>query len=522
MKRQMTTRQMAAQDVLINVRDLAFRYAGGGARVLDGINLVVRRGEAVGIFGKSGSGKSTLCLCLAGVIPARQGGEFTGDVKILGRSTREMSLSEAARYVGIVFQDPDTQVLLGTVEDEVAFAPENLCLPAPEIEDRVTGALDAVGISELRHANPAKLSGGQKHLVAIACALALDPQVLVLDEVLSHLDPVGRELVRGALMRLRGQGRSLVLVDHEPGSLAGVDRVLVLDGGKVVIEGRPEAVFGDKASLTALGLWADYPSSPGSRALRGADRVCLVSVRDLWFAYPATGSGGRSETQRRRGMEAICLEDPECPGKCWALRGVSVEVRRGEIVGLTGPNGSGKTTLSKCIAGVLRPARGTVLLDGRPADRMSLADIGGKVGYVFQNPERQFFADTALDEVAFAPGLRGVDAGQARKAAERILSRVGLTHLKDAPTHSLSEGEKRRLAIGAVLSMEPEGLVLDEPTTGLDRVRKRELGDILRDLAAGGSAVMAISHDLDFLQAYADRIITMDRGRVTSDERNSA
>lgn len=514
---------MAAQDVLINVEDLAFRYSENGPPVLDGMSFAVRRGEAVGIFGRSGSGKSTLCLCLAGVIPARQGGELTGDVQILGRSTRRMSLSEAARHVGIVFQDPDAQILFGSVEDEVAFAPENLCLLPQEIEDRVTRALAEVGIAELRHANPAKLSGGQKHLVAIACALALDPPVLILDEVLSHLDPAGRELVRGVLMRLRGQGRSLVLVDHEPSCLADMDRILVIDGGKVVMEGSPEAVFGDKAALAALGLWADYPFSPNSSAFRSFDGPCLVSVRDLWFAYPAFERGPRTEVgPRPRGVGARGLVDSSGLDDCWALRGVSLDVRRGEVVGLTGPNGSGKTTLSKCIAGILKPTRGTVLLAGQPAGRMSLAEIANKVGYVFQNPERQFFADTALEEVAFAPRVRGIDPDQALKAAERILSKLGLSHRKHAPCHSLSEGEKRRLAIGAVLSMEAEGLILDEPTSGLDRVWRMELGQVLRDLASGGIGVMVISHDLDFLRAYADRIITMDRGRVTSDERNSS
>jgi energy-coupling factor transport system ATP-binding protein len=426
---------------LATVDGLRFAYAGG-APVLDEVTLRLDEGEHVALLGPSGSGKSTLLRALAGLVPHFHGGTFAGRVVVAGLDTRETRPGMLAGTVASVFQDPEDQVVMAKVANEVAFGLENVGAPPAEIWSRVEEALMLVGAEHLADRATGELSGGELQRVSLASALALRPRLLLLDEPTSQIDPAAADAFFDAVERL--ECAVLVSEQRPARPLAHVGRVLFMDGGRIVLDAPRDKALAWLAEHRPLYL----PHGP--------EAVC--SVRAVSFAY----------------------------GDQPVLEGVSLEVRRGEIVALTGPNGAGKTTLAQLACGLLEPASGSV--------------EHARAAYLAQDPGRHVVTERVLDEVALAAPV---------ERARRTLERLGLAGKLDRHPRDLSSGERERLALAAVLATEPELLVLDEPTRGVDPERKDELARLLRS-EAPQRGTLVVTHDLAWASAVADRVVELD------------
>jgi energy-coupling factor transport system ATP-binding protein len=428
---------------LAALQRLTFRYPEAERPSLDDVSLELAPGEVVAVLGPSGSGKSTLLRALSGLVPHFHGGRFAGRAVVAGLDTRSAGPSELAGTVASVFQDPEDQVVLTVVRNEVAFGLENLGTPADAIWDRAEESLAAVGAEHLARRRTTAVSGGELQRVCLASALALRPRLLLLDEPTSQLDPAGAETF---LALVRASGVAAVLAEQRPlRTLALADRVLFLDGGRLLLDA-PR----DEAAEWLAKNWPAYVAEPSPVLPEATTSEAVVNIENAWFSF----------------------------GEIQALRGAELEVRRGEIVVLEGPNGSGKSTLAKLAAGLLEPAAGLVTRTGR-------------AGYVSQDPGRYLVRERVRDEVALAVG------GDGRRAAA-ALDVVGLGWASDRHPRDLSSGERERLALAAVAVAEPDLLVLDEPTRGMDPERKAALAAWLEAYAAAGHAVLVATHDAGF------------------------
>ena len=435
---------------LASIDRLTYAYPGSPPALCE-VSLRIEEGEVVLLLGASGSGKSTLLRALAGLVPWFHGGRFEGRVVVAGRDTRRARPAELAGTVASVFQDPEDQVVLGRVEAEVAFGLENVGTPPGEIAGRVRSALAAVGSEHLAGRRVAELSGGELQRVCLASALALEPRLLLLDEPTSQLDHEGAEAF---LERALGNGAAVVLSEQRPAVvLRYADRVVFLERGRIVLDASREDAL----------EWLDehrpaWTQEPGNVSLRaGEETVCRVE--HVSFAY---GDGPR------------------------VLDGASLELRRGEIVALTGPNGCGKTTLAKLAAGLLEPQAGSV-------------ERAGRAAFLLQDPGRYLVCERVDEEVALGGGTA---------EAQRVLAAVGLAGYEARHPRDLSSGERERLALATVLVGDPDLLVLDEPTRGIDPERKLELAALLR-AQAGARATLVVTHDRAFASAVADREISL-------------
>ena len=437
---------------LASLTRLSFSYPGGGLALGD-VTLSVEPGEVLLLLGPSGSGKSTVLRALAGLVPWFHGGRFEGRVEVAGRDTRHTRPAELAGTVATVFQDPEDQVVLGRVEAEVAFGLENVGTPPRAIARRVTDALEAVGAAHLSGRRVTELSGGELQRVCLASALALAPQLLLLDEPSSQLDPEG---AAAFFEHALDTGAAVVLSEQHPAlALPLADRVAFLERGRVLLDApRDEALAWLEEHRPAWAL------EPRHRLLQGSEVGEVVCrVEDVTFAY---------------------ADGPP------AVDGVSLELRRGEIVALTGPNGSGKSTLAKLAAGLLEPQGGSVT-------RM------GRASFLLQDPGRYLVRERAQDEVEL-----GADPERARRA----IADVGLTGYEERHPSDLSTGERERLALATVLVTEPDLLVLDEPTRGIDPERKAQLAELLC-AQAQTRATLLVTHDRAFADSVADRVVSL-------------
>lgn len=466
----------------MSVRNLSFTFDGELERALDNISLDIFAGEFVFLAGPSGCGKSTLAKAMAGYIPHVIEGETAGGVWIDGVDSRELDLSDIAVRVSMCQQDPEAQFCTLTVEDEVAFGPENLALPAAEVKRRAAAALADLKCTHLRGRDIFALSGGEQQRVAIASMLAMEPEVLILDEPTSSLDPDAAEEVWAAIEELRTRrGTTIVVIEHRfDRLLAHASRMIVMERGAVVMDGEPETVH--RRYMEML-----HPSWPELAApLADGEARCSIRVKDLKFVV---------------GEKAI-------------LRGVSFEARPGELIGVVGANGSGKTTFLSCLVGIARATSGEVEMEGLNAVLTRVSEIARKTGFVFQSPNHQLFESTVGDEVAFAARNFGLDR-QAR--AREVMREYELLGYEGRHPLKLSHGEKRRVNLCSILPHDPEVILLDEPFIGQDAINSaRILSDILRMKQAGKTVVM-VAHDMEIVFRYCDRVVLFEGGRIVVD-----
>ncbi|GIT79620.1 cobalt ABC transporter ATP-binding protein [Leifsonia sp. LS1] len=529
---------MAEGPAPLRAHGVRIRHEGAEVWTPDGVDLRIASGEVLLVLGPSGCGKSTLALALNGLVPHAVPATLEGTVVVSGVATADARVAELSEHVGMVFQDPDAQLVTGTVLDEVCFGPENRLVPAAEVLERAERALRAVGLWDRRADDPDTLSGGGKQRLAIACALALDAPLLVLDEPTANLDPVGADEVYRLLGELtrEGSGRAVVLVEHNLDAAMGiVDTVLVLDAaGRMVAHGPAAEVLRDRAEeLAGLGVWLPTATLAALR-LRAAGFVLdplPLTPEELSEGVGSVAGGLSGDPVGRPAVTAVTEatgatgdSDPAIAvsrltlrrGRREVLHDVSLRIDRGDFVAVVGPNGAGKSTLVQAIAGVLRPPRGAVALGALDPSRASVSELSAAVGFVFQNPEHQFVAHSVVDELAFGLWQRRLPEQEVDDRVDRMLTTLGLGPHREAHPFLLSGGQKRRLSVGTALIAGAPLLVLDEPTFGQDRARAAELLELLAALNAEGTTVVVVTHDLGLAAEYASHVAIVDDGRIAA------
>ena len=550
---------------MIECRGVSFSY-DGAVPALDGVDLNIEDGEFFCILGGNGSGKSTFAKHLNALLQPD-----AGTVRINGMDTSDPELVYDIRSTaGMVFQNPDDQLVATLVEDDVAFGPENLGVPSAQIAQRVREALKGVGLVGFERHETHALSGGQKQRVALAGVLAMEPRVLILDEASSMLDPRGRKGLMKACHALHARGMTIVMITHFMEEAAEADRVAVFRAGRVAMLGTPGEILTradelaqlnlDMSESCRLGMALRAKGVPVCAQVREADMVAeiaqayaernvpgaagqpsasdsrmfdnvssatdeavasepIIEISHLSHSYSLSAHERRrwrkrSVTADTSSKQALWGNDPNSP---WALRDVSLTVRRGEFLGLAGHTGSGKSTLVQHLNGLIRPQEGSVSALGLDlSNKKDAAAVKAKVGVVFQYPERQLFAETVAQDVAFGPHNLGLSQAEVVRRVESSLARVGLdlAAIGNKSPFELSGGQQRCVAFAGVLAMEPEVLVLDEPMAGLDPAARRDFLGLIDRLHREDLTVVMVSHSMDDLANCCDRIVVMNEGAV--------
>ncbi|MDO8055373.1 MAG: ABC transporter ATP-binding protein [Candidatus Hermodarchaeota archaeon] len=485
--------------ISLQIRDLSFTYQGSRIPALNLINLNIRAGEFVVIAGPSGSGKSTLSRCLTGFIPHEYPGEFHGSVMVFDQDTQTTAISDLARTISLIQQDPDSQLVTLKVLDEVAFGPENFLFPPEDIQSKIELSLQAISASQLHSRNTYTLSGGEKQKIVIAAFLAIQPPILILDEPTSRLDPATALDVVNTLSRLHQDGVTIFVVEHriQP-FLPYATRVLLLNDGNLHFNGTPEQLQTQPNTLIELGV-ALHPSifhdaSTSRPIIAHQERL---EVTNLTYTYAQT--------------ETLPEQRP-------AIKDLNFAIKPGEIVALMGANGSGKSTLLMQLMGLLKPDTGTIKCDGHTVHDQPVSKIARSIGYVFQNPLHQLFASTVWDEILLASHHLGVPSPtQAHAQAEKYLETFGLLPYRDQSPFSLSLGEQRRLTIASVLLHHPKLLLLDEPFIGQDYWNVHQLMEVLAQMAHRDTSILLATHDMAIVETYCHRVLFLHSGQLLID-----
>lgn len=514
----------ASTDTLVRLSHVSLFYEGG-VTALDDVSLELRRGERTCVLGANGSGKSTLASVICGLLAPDEGEvELVGERVCADGQPDLEAYRRARRSLGLVFQNPDDQIVTSVVEDDVAFGPENLGLPRGEIAARVARELHRVAMEDYAQADPSRLSGGQRQRVCIAGALAMEPAVLVLDEPGSLLDVRGRSAIVRVMGRLAATGTALVHVTHFMEEALEADRVIVMDHGRVALAGTPEEVFSHGERLGELGLEVPFAARLSQRL--GLPWTCdePTVVRELGTAPNSKKSFMPSRPRGKMVCESGTVPDLQVEHASFsyrldsrALDDVSLEVVPGTSTAIVGQTGSGKSTLLRLVCGLEVPDEGRVLVRGNDTStRCGRRGARRLVGYVMQHPERQLFAETVEKDVAFGPRNLGLPADEVDRRVTRALELVGLADRRGASPFKLSGGQRRLCALAGILAMEPRILVLDEPTAGLDPRGRAMLRSALARLRGLGVTLVQVTHSMEDA-ARADRVMVLDQGRVVVD-----
>ncbi|WP_434811429.1 ABC transporter ATP-binding protein [Microbacterium sp. bgisy189] len=541
---------------LLRVRDLGIRHDGAATATPLAATFDIAPGEVVLLLGPSGSGKSSLALALNGLIPQSIPATLAGSVTVAGRDAATETVAQLSTTVGMVFQDPDAQLVTGTLLDEVAFGPENLRMPVDEVLARAESALRRVGLWERRAENPDRLSGGGRQRLAIACALAMGSPLLVLDEPTANLDPAGIEDVYAALDELvrTDPNRAVLLIEHNlDAAITVTRRVVVLDAqGRTVADGAVDDVLRARAAeLHEMGVWLPVSTIAALRLQRAGwrfNRLPLTpdELRDAVAApasAPGAGAGAASQIRTDAAdsddsaasirireqspnpvtgapvveVRGLTLQRGRGRHRATVLRDVDLTITAGEFVAVVGANGAGKTSLAQAIAGVVPVPKGTVRVGGVDAARADRRTLSRRVGFVFQNPEHQFIAHTVADEIAHGLRLQKLPDAEVAERTADLLTRFGLEQKAQQHPFLLSGGQKRRLSVGTALVAGAPVLVLDEPTFGQDRARADELLGLLRELNTAGTTIVVVTHDMQLVTEYATRTVIVGDGRIVAD-----
>ena len=528
---------------VITVENLRYRYPHAKELALDGLDFSVEKGEFIGIIGENGAGKSTLSQALMGLVPQFYKGAYGGTVMVDGIEAGRTPVAQLCGHVGLVFQNPFNQLsgAKDNVYEEVAFGMQNLGVPAEEMKNRVEEALKLLDIWQYRDRNPFDLSGGQMQRVAIASVLVMRPDVMILDEPTSQLDPEGSDEVFKAVETLTGSGITILMIEQKIEKLAAYcDRILLLHKGKQIAFDTPQKVF-SKPDLNNYGIQAPaFTRICKAEGVTLADGTYPVTVeeaagvlREKRLEAPACADGGE-RAHKAAGVEAaqaggpaesavssdeqFCIENLDFSylADVPVLKNLNMKLDK-RPTAIIGQNGAGKTTLVKLLKGLLKPVSGSIYFHGEDISGKTVAMLAGNVGYVFQNPDDQIFKYNVMDEILFGPLNIGMDAERAKKEAERALKLTGLTGKEKENPYDLELYERKMTAIASVLAMDTDVLILDEPTIAQDWKGRQIIGGIIRSLSERGKLVIAILHDMDFVAENFERVIIMAHGRVLAD-----
>ena len=516
---------MASQrDILVRLSHVSLFYEGG-ITALDDVSLELARGERLCVLGANGSGKSTLASVICGLLAPDEGEVELAGEQVCAEGAPDLeAYRRARRSLGLVFQNPDDQIVTSIVADDVAFGPENLGVPRDQIAARVTRELHRVAMDDYAQADPARLSGGQRQRVCIAGALAMEPAVLVLDEPASLLDVRGRLAILRVMGRLAAAGTTLVHVTHFMEEALEADRVIVMDHGRVALAGTPSEVFAQGEKIAELGLEVPFAARLSRRLGLPwtCDETALLDVlgeaRGAGSFASSTHAGATDETAPFA-SPVITVEHAffSYGRHIHALEDVSFEIAPGTSTAIIGQTGSGKSTLLRLLCGLETPDEGRVIVaDNDTTTRRGRRAARGCMGYVMQHPERQLFAETVEKDVAFGPRNLGLPEGEVARRVTEALELVGLAKRRDVSPFKLSGGQRRLCALAGILAMEPRVLVLDEPTAGLDPRGRAMLRRVLARLRERGVTLVQVTHSMEDA-ARADRVLALDQARLVAD-----
>lgn len=513
---------------MIEIKGMSFRYGKSKEYALRDINLSIKKNEFVALIGPSRAGKSTLCMSLNGLIPHSQKGRLKGSIVVNGKNTAENPVSNLFTDVAIVFQDFETQLFSTSASLDVAFGPENLGLPWDEIDERVKHCFERVDLQGFEMREPTSLSGGQKQRLAIAASLALHSPILVLDEPTTDLDPVGKERVLNIANDFRKSGDfTIVCVEHEIEELIYSDHVVLLVNGSILAEGSPREILSNDKLLRENGVMP-LGASEVVHALGFEEPILTVDE-----AEKVIRSAGYTldmdkvhqlidvDNKRKRKYGDVIIDVKNVSfgyNKSYlAVNDVSLQIREGEFVALMGQNGSGKTTLAKQFNRLLKYQTGSLTIFGKDCSESSIYEISRNVGYVFQNPDHQIFADTIEEEVSFGPKNYGYTPEEIKEAVKEALEAVDMVGREKDDPFSLTKGERQRVAVASILAIRPKLLILDEPTTGLDYKEQLGIMNLLKRLNDSGTTVIIITHTMWVVSAFAHRAVVMNQGKIVFD-----
>ncbi len=517
---------------------VSYQYPRTQTYTLKDISLDIVKGEFLGLIGPTGAGKSTMCLTLNGVVPQFFGGRFFGHVTVAGIDTIDEPISTIARHVGFVFEDPETQITATSVENEIAFALENLKVPQEEIIARIPRVLEAVRLEGTEKKHPHELSGGQKQRLAIAAALALQPDLLILDEPTSQLDPVGSQQVFATVRELNKEiGITIVMASHAAEEMAEYsDRVALLSHGELIKTGTPDQLYGAVEFLQAYAVrppqvaeafylintygkaipnWRPMAEIPvclekGMQLLDEVRRESRIEIRPPVY-LPQPDHTERDPLLSIKNLHYVYGNGTH------ALHGISLDIYQGDYILIIGQNGAGKSTMVKHFLSLLKPTEGSVRMAGTDTRKMTVSSLARKIGYVAQNPDNQIFNATVWEEVTFALKNLAYAREEITMRATESLMAMGLYENRASHPLSLPKGDRARVVIAAILAMQPEIIIFDEPTTGQDYRGAKYILDISRTLHKLGKTIIVITHHLYLMPEYAQRVIVMGKGTILLD-----
>ena len=537
---------------MVEISNLTFKYESSQKNALENINLTVKKGDFLGIIGESGAGKTTLCSAINALIPHHFKGDYYGSVKVDGQDTFDIAPGLLALKVGSVFQDIDSQMLSTFVEDEILFGLENFGVPKDQIERRLSQALKDIGIEDLRYREIASLSGGQKQKVAIASILALEPEVLLLDEPTGELDPASSRQIFQLLGQLnREKGMTVIVVEQKIMLLCEFARTLaVMEGGKLAACGPVREVLQTAEKLEEKGVNIPRVVTLSRRLAREGlipenipfeKRLALNAkeaaelVGEICKGMPADAPGHEVSLTQEASLTHKASPAHEASSSHEAdaetiiefknvnfsyrndanIRDISVEIKKGDFVAIIGSNGAGKSTFSKLCNGLLKPSSGDVLVEGNNTKKVKTSKLAKKIAFLFQNPDRQICCNTVREEIAFSLKNIGLSEEEVSRRVEKTLQDFAFD--PDAEPFSLSRGQRQRLCLACLIAVRSDILILDEPTTGLDYKECIELMEKIRELNKEGTTVLMVCHDMEVVLDYASRVLVMTGGRLIAD-----
>ena len=524
----------------IELNNVSYRYPSAVEPCLNNVSLAIEKGKFVVLMGATGAGKTTLSLCLNGLIPQLLEGELTGQIRVAGHDVRKIAVQSLSRVLGLVLQDPETQLIGRTVEEDTSFGPRNFLVPLEEIKQRVHKTLGKVRLQGFNERLTEELSGGEKQRLAIAGVLVMEPEILVLDEPTSELDPVGRSEIYETLDHLRREkDLTILLVEHTIEEvIKKADEVVVLNQGEIIWRGVPTELFRNILLLRQFGIkpipvsligwdfyekgWISFADIPLD--IPSAEHLirALFLKRGHW-QEPTQGQSKnhviKQETHPHDKVVAVQIKDlifQYSSGQS-ALKSISLTVEAGEFVALIGQNGAGKTTLAKHLNGLLKPTSGTIIVNGINTLQYDTSHLSKTIGYVFQNPDHQIFSVTVEKELEFGLKNAGFKGNEIKERVDQVLAYTGLDRYRKVHPFSLGKGERQMIAVASILVLKPKLLMIDEPTTGSDWAGVQTMMTLIRELHTAGTTIIMISHDMDLVSQYAKRVIVLKDGEILLD-----
>lgn len=521
-----------AREAVIEFKDFSFKYNAQKEPTLKNINLKIYKGEKVLIAGPSGSGKSTLSNAINGLVPFLHEGEITGSLKINGKETRDLSVFELSNIVGTVLQDPDSQFIGLTVSEDIAFKLENDCVPQAEMKARVKEVSKIVNIDTHLKSAPQDLSGGQKQRVTLGGVMVADTDILLFDEPLASLDPAtGKTSIELIDKIQKEDNKTIIIIEHRLEDVlhCDVDRIIIIDNGEIAADVTPaellssnilkETGIREPLYITAL----KYAGVKIKKELlpESIETLKIDEVKDKLKKWYEESSSNEAEEEKETVLELRNVRFGYSEEK-EILKGVSFKVNKGEMISIVGRNGAGKSTISKLVSGFYKPSEGEILLNGHDMKDLSIKERSEKIGVVLQNPNAMISKTMIFDEVALGLRIRGINEEEVKERVYETLKVCGLYEFRNWPISALSFGQKKRVTIASILVLNPEIIILDEPTAGQDFRHYSDIMEFLKKINKTGVTVIMITHDMHLMLEYTNRAIVLSNGKKIAEDSTAA